>query len=63
MDFSDLDVRPVGRVGSIGLCVHTGSGVVSLSLGPQTPQVVTDIEQLSVDAVLHTLAVQVHSEP
>lgn len=59
---ADLDVRPVGCVGSVGVCVHTGSAGVCLCLGAEPPQVVADVEQLSVDAVLHTLAVQVHSE-
>ncbi|KAF3852152.1 hypothetical protein F7725_005507 [Dissostichus mawsoni] len=60
--FPDLYVGPVGCVGPVGVCVHTGSVGVCLRLGAQPPQVVADVEQLSVDAVLHTLALQVHSE-
>lgn len=60
--FSDLNVGPVGRVGSVGVCVHAGSVGVCLRLGAQPPQVVADVQQLSVDAVFYAFAVQVHSE-
>lgn len=62
VNLPDLNVRPVSRVGSIGLRVHTGSVGVCLRLGAQTPQIVANVEQLPVDAVLDALAVQVHSE-
>ena len=62
VSLSDLNVGPVSCVGSVGVCVHAGSVGVCLRLGAQPPQVVADVEQLSVDAVLDTLAVQVHSE-
>lgn len=60
--FLNLNFRPVSCVGSIGVCLHTGSVGVRLRLGAEPPQVVADVEQLSVDAVFHTLAVQVHFE-
>lgn len=62
VSLSDLNVGPVSCVGSVGVCVHAGSAGVCLRLGAKPPQVVADVEQLSVDAVFHTLAVQVHSE-
>ena len=58
----DLNVRPVSCVGTIGVRVHTGSVGVCLGLGAQPPEVVANVEQLSVDAVFYTLAVQVNSE-
>lgn len=60
--FLNLNFRPVSCIGSIGVCLHTGSVGVCLRLGAEPPQVVADVEQLSVDAVFYTLAVQVHSE-
>lgn len=59
---SDLDVGPVSRVGAVGVRVHGGSVGVGLRLGAEPPQVVANVEQLSVDAVLYTFTVQVHSE-
>lgn len=59
---SDLDVWPISCIGTVGVCVQAGSVDVWLRLGAEPPQVVSDVEQLSVDAVLYTLAVQVHSE-
>lgn len=62
MSLPDLDVGPVGCVGSIGVCLHAGGVGVCLAFGAEPPQVVADVQQLSVDAVFHTLAVQVHPE-
>lgn len=60
---SHLDVGPVGRVGAVGVRVHGGgAAAVALRLGAEAPQVVADVKQLPVDAVLHALAVQVHPE-
>lgn len=45
--------------------MHAGAHAnvsVRLRLGAQPPQVVSHVEQLPVDAVFYTLAVQVHSE-
>lgn len=60
---SDLNLRPIGGVGSVGLRVRSGNAAVCLWLGAEPPQVVADVKQLSVDAVLDGLALQVHPEP
>lgn len=62
VQYADLNVRPVSCVGAVGVRVHTRGAGVCLRLGAQPPQVVADVEQLSVDAVFNALAVQVHSE-